>query len=140
MVVSFQFPVSGFRFFHSWNMGSQSYKDLVVGQKSIALCTEVYRLCESFPRSELYGLADQMKRAAVSVSSNTAEGQARQHVGEFIHFLSVANGSLAELDTQRTIASNLDLLDPESSNSLDYDIAEIRKMIYALRARLKAKG
>jgi len=56
-------------------MGSQSYKDLIVWQKSVALCTHVYQLCEKFPRSELYGLADQMKRAAVSVSSNIAEGQ-----------------------------------------------------------------
>lgn len=115
-------------------MGSQSYKDLLVWQKSIALCTQVYRLCESFPRSELYALTDQMKRAAVSVCSNIAEGQARQHLGEFLHFLSVANGSLAELDTQRTIAANLNLIETELSDSLDYDIAEIRKMLYALRA------
>jgi len=119
-------------------MGSQSYKDLVVWQKSITLCTQVYKLCEKFPRSELYGLTDQMKRAAVSVSSNIAEGQARQHRGEFIQFLSVANASLAELDTQRIIATNLNLIDPESSNSLDQDITEIRKMLYALRARLKS--
>ncbi len=118
-------------------MRSQSYKDLVVWQKSIALCTEVYRLCDSFPRTELYGLADQMKRAAVSVSSNIAEGQARQHVGEFIHFVSIANGSLAELDTQRTIAATLGLLDADTSNALDFQISEIRKMLYVLRAKLK---
>lgn len=121
-------------------MGSQSYKDRLGSQKSIGLCTEVYKLCESFPKSELYGLADQMKRAAVSVSSNIAEGQARQHLGEFLHFLSVANGSLAELDTQRTIATNLDLMDSETSNALDYNIGEIRKMLYSLRARLKERG
>jgi four helix bundle protein len=119
-------------------MGSQSYKDLVVWQKSIALCTQVYKLCEKFPRSELYGLTDQMKRAAVSVPSNIAEGQARQHLGEFLQFLAVANASLAELDTQRTIATNLNLIDAESSSSLDRDITEIRKMLYVLRARLKA--
>lgn len=118
-------------------MASQSYKDLVVWQKSIALCTQVYRLCEPFPRSELYGLTDQMKRAAVSVASNIAEGQARQHRGEFIQFLSVANASLAELDTQRVIATNLNLIDTEASNCLDEDITEIRKMLYVLRARLK---
>ena len=110
-------------------MGSQSYKDLIVWQKSIALCTQVYRLCEKFPRSELYGLTDQMKRAAVSVASNIAEGQARQHLGEFIQFLSVANASLAELDTQRIIATNLNLINLDSSNSLDQDITEIRKML-----------
>ncbi|MGH9943310.1 MAG: four helix bundle protein, partial [Pyrinomonadaceae bacterium] len=97
-------------------MGSQSYKDLVVWQKSIALCVQVYKECEAFPRSELYGLSDQMKRAAVSVSSNTAEGQGRLHPKEFIHFLSVANGSLAELDTQRVIAESLHFLGPANSS------------------------
>ena len=80
-------------------MGSQSYRDLIVWQKGIALCVQVYKACEAFPRNELYGLADQMKRAAVSIPSNIAEGQARQHTKEFLHFISVANGSLAELDT-----------------------------------------
>ena len=118
-------------------MGSQSYKDLVVWQKSITLCTQVYKLCEKFPRTELYSLTDQMKRAAVSVSSNIAEGQARQHLGEFLQFLSVANASLAELDTQRIIATNLNFIDLELSNSLEHDITEIRKMLYVLRARLR---
>jgi len=121
-------------------MGSQSYKDLLVWQKSIALCTQVYKTCEKFPRSELYGLADQMKRAAVSVSSNIAEGQARQHLGEFLHFLSIANGSLAELDTQRIITANLNLISQESTTLLDTSITEIRKMLYALRAGLKSKN
>ncbi len=80
-------------------MGSQSYRDLLVWQKSIALCVQVYRVCDAFLKSELYGLSGQMKRASVSVASNIAEGQARQHVGEFLQFLSTANGSLAELDT-----------------------------------------
>src|SRR5882672_4623327 len=75
--LSFQFSV------YSFQMGSRSYKDLVVWQKSIALCKLMYLTCESFPKSELYGLASQMKRAAVSVASNIAEGQARQHLGEF---------------------------------------------------------
>jgi four helix bundle protein len=121
-------------------MGSQSYKDLLVWQKSIALCTQVYKLCEGFPRSELYGLSDQMKRAAVSVPSNIAEGQARQHLGEFLHFISVANASLAELDTQRIIAVNLELINGPSGDSLDNDITEIRKMLYALRSRLKGRA
>ena len=90
--LSFEFSVFSFE----KEMGSQSYKDLLVWQKSILLCTPVYQLCEKFPRSELYGLADQMKRASVSVASNIAEGQARQHLGEFLQFLSIANGSLAE--------------------------------------------
>ena len=121
-------------------MGSQSYKDLLVWQKSITLCMEVYQLCEAFPKSELYGLADQMKRAAVSVASNIAEGQGRQHLREFINFISVANGSLAELDTQRIIAENLCFISPEKSTHLDQSITEVRKMLYALNAKLKANN
>ena len=120
-------------------MSSQSHKDLLVWQKSIALCTHVYKPCEAFPKSELYGLADQMKRAAVSVASNIAEGQARQQLGEFLQFISTANGSLAELDTQRIIAANLNLINPAANNSLDTEITEIRKMLYVLRASLKAR-
>jgi four helix bundle protein len=117
-------------------MGSRSYRDLIVWQKSISLCKVVYVTCESFPRSELYGLASQMQRPAVSVASNIAEGQARQHPGEFRQFLAVANGSLAELDTQRVIAEELKLIDSTSSTELEADITEIRKMIYALSAKI----
>lgn len=118
-------------------MGSRSYKDLLVWQKSIALCKLVYVTCESFPKSELYGLASQMKRAAV-VASNIAEGQARQHLGEFRQFLAIANGSLAELDTQRIIAEDLGLIDNTRSSELDNAITEIRKMLYALSAKAQA--
>ncbi|MDT4897849.1 MAG: hypothetical protein QOH25_2926 [Acidobacteriota bacterium] len=121
-------------------MGSQSYRDLIVWQKSIALCVQVYKVCEVFPKSELYGLADQMKRAAVSISSNIAEGQGRQHTKEFLHFASIANGSLAELDTQRILAENLNFVSPEASASLDERITEVRKMLYALRAKLKTSA
>lgn len=116
-------------------MGSRSYKDLVVWQKSIALCKLVYVTCDSFPKSELYGLASQMKRAAISVASNIAEGQARQHLGEFRQFLAIANGSLAELDTQRIIAEELHLIDRSRSVELDAAITEIRKMLYALSSK-----
>ena len=118
-------------------MGSQSYRDLLVWQKGIALCVEVYKFCESFPKSELYGLAHQMKRAAVSVPSNIAEGQGRQHPKEFLQFISMSNGSLAELDTQRIIAENLHFLSPDNSAYLEEHITELRKMLYALTTKLK---
>jgi four helix bundle protein len=120
-------------------VGSQSYQDLLVWQKGLELCISVYQACSSFPRSELYALADQMKRASVSISSNIAEGQARQHVAEFLHFLSVANGSLAELDTQRIVAERLNFLTQETSSSLEQRITEIRKMLYVLMNRLRQK-
>ncbi|HEY0544820.1 MAG TPA: four helix bundle protein [Pyrinomonadaceae bacterium] len=121
-------------------MGSQSYRDLLVWQKSIELCVQVYKACEAFPKSELYGLSDQMKRAAVSISSNIAEGQGRQHVKEFLHFISIANGSCAELDTQRIIAERLQFLSLENSLHFDQRITEIRKMLYALTTKLKVNN
>ena len=121
-------------------MGSQSYRDLIVWQKGIALCVQVYKACEAFPRNELYGLADQMKRAAVSIPSNIAEGQARQHTKEFLHFISVAHGSLAELDTQRIIAESLHYVSAENSLQLEQRIAEIRKMLYSLANKLKTEN
>ncbi len=95
---------------------SQSYRDLIVWQKGIELCCMVYPICSAFPKSELYGLADQMKRAAVSIPSNIAERQARQYTSEFRHFLSVANGSFEELDTQRIIAMNAGFLSQQAGS------------------------
>jgi four helix bundle protein len=119
---------------------SQSYRDLLVWQKGIALCVQVYKVCESFPKSELYGLADQMKRAAVSVPSNIAEGQGRQSAKEFLHFLSIANGSIAELDTQRIIAESLNFISNRNSLLLEEGITEIRKMLYSLAHKLKTEN
>src|SRR5262245_32590200 len=118
-------------------MRSQSYRDLMVWKKSIELCVHVYELCADFPRSETYGIADQIKRASVSVPSNIAEGQARQRSKEFLRFLSIANGSLAELDTQRIIAEKLCFLSCDKSSDLDHRITEVRKMLYVLMRSLK---
>ena len=81
-----------------------------------------------------------MKRAAVSIPSNIAEGQARQHTKEFLHFISVANGSLAELDTQRIIAESLHYVSAENSLLLEQRIAEVRKMLYSLATKLKTEN
>jgi len=121
-------------------MGSQSYRDLVVWQKGLELSVLVYEVYSTLPKSELYGLADQMKRAVVSISSNIAEGQARQHNAEFSHFLSISNGSLAELDTQRIIAEKMGFLSLQQSVELDLRITEIRKMLYSLRSKLKTQN
>jgi len=83
----------------------RDYKNLLVWQKGITLAKEVYKLTSTFPSEEKFGLISQMRRAAVSVPSNIAEGQARNTRGEFIQFLSHAEGSLAELDTQARIAN-----------------------------------
>ena len=86
----------------------------------------------------MYGLSDQMKRAAVSIPSNIAEGQARQGLREFRHFLSMANGSLAELDTQRLISEKLELLSTDDSLNLEQRIIELSKMLYSLAIKLKS--
>ncbi len=121
-------------------MRSQSYRDLMVWKKSINVSVYVYELCADFPRSELYGIADQMKRAAVSIPSNIAEGQARSSSKEFLRFLSIANGSLAELDTQRIIAERLGFLSFERSSNLSHQLTEVRKMLFALARTLKTEN
>jgi four helix bundle protein len=88
----------------------RSYRDLVVWKKSMALVLDVYRSTQSFPRTETYGLVSQLRRAAVSVPSNIAEGQARLTTGEFKQFLGQARGSLVEVETQIAIARELGYL------------------------------
>ena len=87
--------------------GSKGYKDLLVWQKGIELVKETYKLTKSFPNDEKFGSVSQMRRAAVSIPSNIAEGQARQPTKEFIQFLSHAEGSLAELETQVIVSTEL---------------------------------
>ena len=92
-----------------------SYRELVAWQKSMALAAEVYRSSRLLPKEEMYGMRSQLTRAAVSIPANIAEGQARHGTGEFLHFLGVARGSLAELETLLTLCRNLELL-PEASS------------------------
>ena len=80
-------------------VGVQDYHELIVWQKAMDLVMEIYRLTRAFPREELYGLTNQLRRAVVSIASNIAEGQARQSTAEFRNFLSIAQGSRAEVET-----------------------------------------
>jgi four helix bundle protein len=89
------------------NKSTQSYKDLIVWQKGIELAKRIYNLTRTFPREEKFGLTSQMRRAAVSIPSNVAEGQARRTTPEFIQFVSHAEGSAAELDTRIILAVEL---------------------------------
>jgi len=88
----------------------RDYKDLLVWQKAMALAKEVYQWTRNFPSEEKFGLVSQMRRAAVSIPSNIAEGQARKTTGEFVQFISHASGSLAELDTQLRLAAERSFL------------------------------
>ena len=88
----------------------KSYRDLRVWQGGVDLVTEIYRETQSFPPQEIYGLTNQLRRAAVSVPSNIAEGHAREHTREFLNFISIAQGSFAEMQTQIEIAKRLKYL------------------------------
>ena len=119
-------------------MKINSYKDLIVWQKAMDLAEEVYRLSRAFPKEELYGLTSQLRRAVVSVPSNIAEGQARQGTAEFLNFLSIAQGSLAEVDTQLLLAQRFQYLTPETTIKAAGLIVEVSKMLASLRAKLAA--
>ncbi|HZR27661.1 MAG TPA: four helix bundle protein [Terriglobales bacterium] len=113
-----------------------SYSDLMVRQKAIDLVVEVYRHTSSFPKEEIYGLTSQIRRSAVSIPCNIAEGQGRLTRGEFKQFLGHARGLLLELQTQITISKNLAFLDEESASSL-IKSAEVHRMLNGLLQSLK---
>jgi four helix bundle protein len=106
------------------------HKNLEVWQKSMALVTKVYRLTNGYPKQELFGLVNQMRKCAVSIPSNIAEGSARRSKREFRQFLIIARGSLAELETQILISSNLGFI--QSDQDAREQMNEIGKMLTAL--------
>jgi four helix bundle protein len=116
----------------------ESYKDLIAWRKAMGLVTEIYRATREFPRDELYGLTNQLRRAAVSVPSNIVEGQAHFSQKEFRHFLSHSRGSLAEIETQLAIAQNLNYLNPQQTQLLLNKAAELGKILNGLIASLKS--
>ena len=113
-------------------MGYLNYQDLLVWQKAIELVKEVYSLVKLLPAEERFGLGDQMRRAAISIPSNIAEGEARKSRKEFANFLSIANGSRAELETQLIIATQLEYIDKGQTKPALSLCAEISKMLFAL--------
>ena len=115
----------------------QSFRDLIVWQRSMQLTVAIYRLTQNFQREEMYGLSSQLRRAADSVPSNIAEGQGRLTSGEFRQFLGVARGSNFEVQTQLEIARALDIGKPELINEAESLSHEVGKMIYALLESIK---
>ena len=106
----------------------------------MALAKDIYKITSGFPAEEKFGLTSQMRRAAVSVPSNIAEGQARNTTGEFVQFISYAEGSLAELDTQLTLAVELTFLPVEKSGLGLDSIAELRRMLNGLRRSITGQS
>ena len=113
-------------------MKSSSFRDLIVWQKAMDLTIEIYQLVKHLPKEETYSLSDQMRRAAVSIPSNIAEGQGRITSKEFIRFLSMARGSLCELSTQLELCERLQYLDASKTACSHHLIIEITKMLNAL--------
>ena len=115
----------------------RNHRGLLVWQTSVELVEDIYRVTATFPKSEIYGLASQMQRAAVSVPSNIAEGSARGGTKELLHFLSIASGSLSELDTQLEIAHKLGYL--KDPSGLQKKIDDVFSLLVGLNTSLKRK-
>ena len=113
-----------------------THKDLDVWKKAMDLAAQVYSLTARLPKEELYGLTSQIRRSAVSIPSNIAEGAARHSRKEFIQFLHIASGSVAELETQRLLAIRMGFIPGDSSIS---HVEEVRKLLLGLRRSLKKK-
>jgi four helix bundle protein len=118
-------------------MPVRSYRDLIAWQKAMDLVEAVYRSTADFPREEIYGLTAQVRRAAVSIPSNMAEGQGRNSTNEFINFLSFAYGSLCEVETQILLAERLSFLESGVAATLLHSSAEVGRIINGLSNSLR---
>jgi four helix bundle protein len=114
-----------------------SYRDLRVWEKAMDLVVATYQLTIQFPQNELYGLVSQIQTAAVSIPANIAEGHGREHLGDYLHHLSMANGSLMELETHFLIAGRLGYLKVEQINQFLDQTAEVGRMLAGLIRSLK---
>jgi len=117
----------------------KTYRGLQVWQKSMTLVTEVYKISKGFPKDEAYGLTSQIRRCAISIPSNMAEGYGRNSTNEYIHFLRIATGSLYELQTQMEISMSLCYLNRDEFDKL-YEVSrEIERMLSSLIRKLSSK-
>ena len=118
---------------------AQDFHDLVVWKKAIDLTVCIYKLTQSFPKEEMYGLTSQMRRASVSVASNIAEGRGRLNPAEFRQFLGLAQGSVFELKTQLLVAQKLGMANGNSLEEADHLSDEVSKMLRAFIQTLRTK-
>lgn len=118
-------------------MTIQNYKDLIVWQKSMEVALEVYKLTEKFPKSEVFGSVNQMRRSAFSIPSNIAEGWARKSSGNYVQFLSIASGSAAELETQLILTQKLHYADESFFVRILSLLLEVQKMLNSFRNKIK---
>jgi four helix bundle protein len=120
-------------------MLAKNYSELIAWQRAMDLVESVYNATKLFPKEELYGLTSQLRRAAVSIPSNIAEGQGRKSLNEFLHFLSIAYGSLREVETQILIVGRLNYLDQPEVNKLIALTSEVGRLINGLSNSLSKK-
>lgn len=118
-------------------MKIQSYKELIVWQKAVDLSVKIYSLTEKYPKEEVYGLVSQMRRAAVSIASNIAEGRYRGTRKDFCHFLRIAFGSGAELETQIEISKRLPRIQSLDYATADSLLAEVMRMLNSMIEKLQ---
>ncbi len=120
-------------------MAGKNYRDLLVWQKAMDLVEDVYRVTKPFPREEIYGLTAQLRRAAVSIPSNIAEGQGRRSDREFLNFLSIAHASLREVETQILIAQRLKYVNEDKKSELFEQTSEVGRLLNGLMRSLERK-
>jgi four helix bundle protein len=115
----------------------KSYRDLKVWERAVELVVESYKLTKLLPRTKIYGLSSQIQRSAVSIPANIAEGHGREHMGDYLRHLSIASGSLAELETHFIIAQRLALINPKDLISVLRLSDEVGRMLSGLTRKLK---
>jgi four helix bundle protein len=120
------------------SMSIRNDQDLMAWQQAMDLAASVYRVTSEFPREEVYGLRAQIRRAVVSIPSNIAEGQGRQTDNEFLRYLSIAHGSLREVETQTILAQRLGSIAPESGARILQSASEVGRLITGLKNRLRS--
>ncbi|HSP94809.1 MAG TPA: four helix bundle protein [Thermoanaerobaculia bacterium] len=118
-------------------MSIRSYRDLRVWQKAVDLAVDSYRLSRRLPHSEIYGLSSQIQRSATSIPANIAEGHGRKHLGDYLHHLSMANGSLMELETHLMIAARLMFLNSDDLKPVFLQTADVGRMLNGLISKLQ---
>jgi four helix bundle protein len=114
----------------------QTHENLIVWGKSVQLSLSIYRITEDFPAREMHGLSSQMRRAAVSIASNIAEGRRRGTDADFRHFLQMAHGSLAELETQLFISKKLSFCKEKEFHAIKAQLTEVSKMLHGMIKKL----
>jgi four helix bundle protein len=115
----------------------KSHKDLIVYQKAYRLCLEIYRLTREFPKEELYGLVSQMRRSAVSIPSNIAEGYSRKNRKEYVQFLRIALGSCAELETQVSLSIDLNYISNKKGEEITGELVSVGQLLTKLISSLE---